>query len=68
MRMMAEKLTVQISSVHSIVSDDLLLGKVCSKLVPKCLYGQQKETHVSICQATGMYEDEPNFLDNVIAS
>ena len=53
--------------MHSIVPDDLQMRKVCAKLIPKVLSGQEQETRASIChELLERVELEPDFLDNVI--
>ncbi|KAJ8961358.1 hypothetical protein NQ318_014601 [Aromia moschata] len=50
-----------------IVSEDLTMQKICTKLVPKVLTDAQKEHSVEVCkEQKELCADDPSFLDNVI--
>ena len=55
-RMIAEELAINKSTVWSIVSENLGMRKVCAKMVPKLLSDEQKERRLVVC------EDQPSTL------
>ncbi|KAJ8934820.1 hypothetical protein NQ318_000801 [Aromia moschata] len=67
-RLISETLDITKTIVHEIVSESLGMKKVCAKLVPKVLTGDQKARRVETCQELlDTCEDNPKaFLDDVI--
>lgn len=66
-RLIAQEVHLAKSTVHSIVTDDLQMRKMCAKLVPKVLSDEQKEHRVTICrELLERLETDPNLLDRVI--
>ena len=55
-RMIAEELTINKSTVWSIIFENLGMRKVCAKMVPKLLSDEQKERRLVVC------EDQPSTL------
>ena len=54
-------------TVHTIITENLAMRKICAKLVPKILTDDQKQRRVSACEdLLQRVEEDPGFLDNVI--
>lgn len=65
--LISEKTGLSVGTVHTIVTEDLAMRKVCAKLVPKVLSEEQKLSRVEISQEIlDCVQEDPNFLDNVI--
>lgn len=66
-RLIAQELDLPKTIVHEVVTEILGMRKVCAKLVPKILTGDNKQRRVIACQEmiARLYED-PNFLDRVV--
>nr|XP_012143528.1 PREDICTED: putative uncharacterized protein FLJ37770 [Megachile rotundata] len=66
-RLIAQELNLTKSTIHSIVTEDLQMRKVCAKLVPKVLTEEQKERRVTISrELLECLERDSNLLDRVI--
>ena len=66
-RMIAEETGLDKNAVHRILTDHLHMRKICVKLVPKNLSGEQNANGLGICQdLLGRLETEPDFSDKVI--
>jgi len=48
--MIAEETGLDRSAVHIILADSLHMRKICAKLVPKNLSGEQKANRLEVCQ------------------
>ena len=54
-------------TVHTIITENLAMRKICAKLVPKVLTDDQKQRRVSACEdLLQRVEKDTSFLDNVI--
>lgn len=49
-RMMSDELCINKETIRQMLHDDLLMRKLCAKLVPKVLTAEQKELRRSICE------------------
>lgn len=66
-RMIADQLGIAKTQVHEIVHEKLQMRKLCAKLVPRVLTGEQKDVRKRICQdLLEEVSENPNFLDNVV--
>jgi hypothetical protein len=66
-RMIAEELELAKTVVHEIVTQELMMRKVCAKLVPKYLSSEQKEHRQFVCRdLLDRLVTEPNFMTRVI--
>ena len=66
-RMIADRVGIDKMTVHTIITEDLAMRKVCAKLVPKVLTDDQKQRRVAACEdLLQRVEEDPGFLDNVI--
>lgn len=66
-RMIAEQLNLNHTTVHQILTNELDMKKVCAKLVPRNLTVEQKDNRVEVCRdLLGRIENDPDFLKNVI--
>lgn len=53
--------------MHIILADDLQMGRVCAKFVPRLLSDKQKENRVSVClELKGRLKADSNFTDKII--
>ncbi|XP_011883996.1 PREDICTED: putative uncharacterized protein FLJ37770 [Vollenhovia emeryi] len=63
----ADALNIPKSTVHRIISEDLLMRKVSAKLVPRVLTDDQKQLRVLRCkELLQLCEDDPEFLSKVV--
>jgi len=60
----AEQVNIDRETVRKILTKDLDMSKVCAKMVPKELTGQQKQRRVTICQ--DLSERQDDILGHVI--
>lgn len=66
-RLMGNMLNILKTKVHEIVTNDIGMRKVCTKMVPKVLTDDQKSCCVETCQENlDMCKCDRKFLDNVI--
>ena len=66
-RMIADKLGMNIERVWRIITEDLGMRKICAKMVPRLLNEGQKERRVQVCQdILEQLETEPNLLKRVV--
>ena len=66
-RMLAYELGMNRKTVRTILTDNLGMQKVCTKMVPKLLSNDHKEHQVNVCRNTlEMIDEEPEFLGKVI--
>ena len=66
-RMIAEELAINKSTVWSIISEDLGMRKVCAKMVPKLLSNDQKDQRLVVCEdILQNLEEDPEMLKRVI--
>ncbi|XP_023723477.1 protein GVQW3-like [Cryptotermes secundus] len=49
-RMIADRVGIDKMTVHTIITEDLAMRKVCAKLVPKVLTDDQKQRRVAACE------------------
>ncbi|UYV75132.1 hypothetical protein LAZ67_12002594 [Cordylochernes scorpioides] len=64
--MIADEVSVNKFTVHQIVTQDLMMRKVCAKLGPRVLTAEQKQRRVDVCrEMLNGLENNPDFLDNV---
>lgn len=67
LKMIADEVSVNKFTVHQIVTQDLMMRKVCAKLVPRVLTAEQKQQRVDVCrEMLNALENNPHFLDNVV--
>ena len=67
-RLIAEQLNLNKSTVHDVLTNDLEMRKISAKLVPKNLTVQQKDNRKDICiDIIERIEHEPDFLKKVFA-
>ena len=65
--MIADEVSVNKFTVHQIVTQDLMMRKVCAKLVPRVLTTEQKQQRVDVCcKMLNELEKNPDFLDSVV--
>nr|XP_012151353.1 PREDICTED: putative uncharacterized protein FLJ37770 [Megachile rotundata] len=65
--LISEETGLSVETVHTIVTEDLAMRKVCAKLVPKILSEEQKLSRVEISQEIlDCVRKDDHFLDNVI--
>ncbi|UYV75854.1 hypothetical protein LAZ67_13001562, partial [Cordylochernes scorpioides] len=65
LKMIAYEVSVNKFTVHQIVTQDLMMRKVCAKLVPRVLTAEQKQRRVDVCrEMLNELENNPDFLDN----
>ena len=66
-RLIAEQLNLNKSTVHDVLKNNLQMRKVSAKLVPKNLTVQQKDNRKDICtDFIERIEQDPNFLKSII--
>ncbi|XP_071449362.1 protein GVQW3-like isoform X2 [Hetaerina americana] len=66
-RMIADRIGIDKMTVHTIITENLAMRKICAKLVPKALSYDQKQSRASACEdLLQRVEEDPDFLDNVI--
>ncbi|KAL4126948.1 hypothetical protein QTP88_011146 [Uroleucon formosanum] len=66
-RMLADELNLKRETVRKILTDDLSMKKLCTKMVPKNLLAEQKHVEMSISQdCLEQVEADPTLLDRVI--
>ena len=66
-RMIAEELSINKDTVWSIITENLEMRKVCTKMVPKLLSEDQKQQRVTVCQdIIECLKDDPDLLRRVI--
>jgi len=63
-RSIAEQVNIDRETVRKILTEDLDMRKVCSKMVPKELTEEQKQRRVTICQ--DLLEMQDDILGHVI--
>jgi len=63
-RSTAEQVNINRETVRKILTEDLDMGKVCAKMVPKELTEEQKQRRVTICQ--DLLERQDEILGRVI--
>ena len=62
-RMIAEELSINKDTVWSIITENLEMCKVCTKMVPKLLSEDQKQQRVTVCKdIIERLEDDPDLL------
>ena len=66
-RMISDRIGIDKMIVHTIITENLVMRKICAKLVPKVLTDDQKQRRMSACEdLLQRVEEDPGFLDNVI--
>ena len=66
-RMLAYELGMNRETVRTILTDNLGMRKVCTKMVPKLLSDDHKEHRVNVCRnILETIDEEPEFLGKVI--
>ena len=66
-QMIAEELSINKGTVWSIITENVEMRKVCTKMVPKMLSEDQKQQIVTVCQdIIERLEDDPDLLKRVI--
>ena len=67
--MIASQLDMKKDSVWKIITEDLGMWKVCTKMLPRLLNDDQKERRMQVCQNIIEYlQNEPDLLRRVITS
>ena len=67
LRMISIKLNLNRFTVHQILTQDLDMGKVCAKMVPKKLTTEQKANRKDVClNLQDRLEREPEFFIRII--
>jgi hypothetical protein len=61
--MIAEKLGISNSSVHTILKEDLNMQKLCAKIVPKVLADEQKQGRVDCRNDWIESAQDPHFRE-----
>ena len=65
--LISEETGLSVGTVHTIVTEDLAMRKVCAKMVPKVLSEEQKQSRVEISQEiVDCIKEDEHFMDNVI--
>jgi hypothetical protein len=66
-RMIADELNINESTVHRTVTQDLNLRKVCADMVPKIWNDDQKARRIEVSvEMLEQFETEPDFLNRVV--
>jgi len=65
-RMIVEELRLGKSSVHTILTENLDMKKVCAKIVPKLLTPEQKMRRKECCTDWKTSEESDEFLERVV--
>lgn len=66
-RLIADRVNLNYGTVFQMVSEDLMMRKVCAKLVPKVLTDDQKQRRMAVAQEMlELLRAKPNFLDKVV--
>ncbi len=66
-RLIADRMNLNYGTVFQMVTEDLMMRKVCAKFVPKVLTDDQKQRRVAVAQEMlERLQVEPNFLDKVV--
>ena len=66
-RMLAYELGMNRETIRTILTDNLGMWKVCTKMVPKLLSDDHKEHRVNVCRnILETIDEEPEFLGKVI--
>ena len=67
LRMISSELNLNRFTIHQILTQDLGMRKVCTKMVPKNFTTEQKATQRDVClDLLGRLEREPEFFSRVI--
>jgi len=67
LRMISSELNLSWFTVHQILTQDLDMRKVCTKLVPKNLMTEQKANWRDVClDLLDRFEREPEFFSRVV--
>ena len=62
--LIGEETGISVGTVHTIVTEDLAMRKLCAKLVPKVLSEEQKPSRVEISQKLlECVQEDEDFLD-----
>ncbi|UYV69219.1 hypothetical protein LAZ67_6002863 [Cordylochernes scorpioides] len=62
LKMIADEVSVNKFTVHQIVTQDLMMRKVCAKWVPRVLTVEQKQRRVDVCrEMLNELENNPDF-------
>ena len=62
-RMIAEERSINKDTVWSIITENLEMCMVCTKMIPKLLAEDQKQQRVTVCQdIIERLEDDPDLL------
>ena len=66
-RLIAEMVNLNHETVHQLVTEDLMMRKVCAKLVPKVLSDDQRARRLAVSEEMlARLQTEPNFLNSVV--
>ena len=66
-RMIANELSMNSERVWTIITEELGMRKICTKMVPRLLTDEQKERRVEVCQdILTRLETDPNLLGRTI--
>jgi hypothetical protein len=65
-QMIADELQIGKTSIHSILTGDLEIIKICAKIVPKLLTPEQKLRRKQCCIGWKALEERDVFLETVI--
>ena len=66
-RMIADRSGIDKMTAHTIITGNLMMRKICAKLVPKFSMDDQQQRRVSACEdLLQRIEEDPGFFDNVI--
>ena len=66
-RMIADEVGISKESAHRILIEVLGMRKICAKMVPRNLCGEQKENRLLICQELlDRLKRQPNFMDRAV--
>ncbi|XP_034015775.1 protein GVQW3-like [Thalassophryne amazonica] len=66
-QLIANELGMNRHSIWKIITEDVIMQKVCAKMVPKLLKDDQKDRHMQVCQdIRKRLETEPDLLGRVI--
>jgi len=66
-RMIGSELNLNHQTAHDILTDELVMQKICAKLVLKILTNEQRENQRNVClDLLERIENDENFFDYVI--
>ena len=66
LRMITSELSLNHTTVHEILTQELAMRKLCTKIVPKNLTIKEKDNRKDVCLHLERIQSDRNFFENVI--